>query len=98
MRKNNRKKYFLITGLVLILLVLLFGILYYVNNSKNNYSFAEKNWINSNVDNIKNVNVQSDLPIFSENGEGVFYDYLREMEKDTGLTFNITVCSYGNSS
>ncbi len=98
MRKNNRKKYFLITGLVLILLVLLFGILYYVNNSKNNYSFAEKNWINSNVDNIKNVNVQSDLPIFSENGEGVFYDYLREMEKDTGLTFNITVSSDGNSS
>lgn len=98
MRKNNKKKYFLIAGLILILFVLLFGILYYVNNSKNNYSFAEKNWINNNVDNIKNVNIQSGLPIFSENGEGVFYDYLREMEKDTGLTFNITVNSNGSSS
>ena len=98
MKKNNKKKYFLITGLILILLVLIFGILYYVNNSKNNYSFAEKNWINSNVSDVKKVNVQSNLPIFSENGEGVFYDYLREMEKDTGLTFNITVSTDGNSA
>lgn len=97
MRKNNKKKYFLVTGLVLILLTLVFGILYYVNNSKNSYSFAEKNWINSNVEFVKTVNIQSGLPIFSENGEGVFYDYLREMEKDTGLTFNITVSSDGNS-
>lgn len=91
MRKNNKKKYFLIGGLILILLVLIFGILYYVNNSKNNYSFSEKSWINNNVNDIKAVNVQGSLPIFSENGEGVFYDYLREMEKDTGLTFNISV-------
>jgi len=91
MRRKNNKKYFLVIGLVLILLVLVFGILYYVNNSESSYSFSEKSWINNNVNERKAVNIQGSLPIFSENGEGVFYDYLREMERDTGLTFNISV-------
>ena len=91
MRRKNNKKYFLVIGLVLILLVLVFGILYYVNNSESSYSFSEKSWINNNVNVRKAVNIQGSLPIFSENGEGVFYDYLREMERDTGLTFNISV-------
>lgn len=90
MRKNN-KKYYYIGGLILLLVVVVFGILYYVNNSESNYSFSEKSWINSNTDNVIEVNVEGSLPIFSNNGEGVFYDYLTALEKDTGLSFSVNV-------
>ena len=90
MRKNN-KKYYYIGGLVLVLVLVVFGILFYVNNSENNYSFSEKNWINSNTDKEQIVVVQRDLPIFSSNGEGVFYDYLNALEQDTNLSFSVNV-------
>lgn len=90
MRKNN-KKYYYIGGLILLLAVIVLGILYYVNNSESNYSFSEKSWINSNADNVIDVTVEGDLPIFSNNGEGVFYDYLTALEKDTGLSFTVNV-------
>lgn len=92
MRKNN-KKYYYIGGLILLLVLVVLGILYYVNNSESNYSFSEKSWINTNADNIIEVNVQGGLPIFSNNGEGVFYDYLTALEKDTGLSFTVNVNS-----
>lgn len=90
MRKNNKKFYY-IGALVLILILVVFGTLFYVSNSKNNYSFSEKNWINSNTDKEQAVIVQRDLPIFSNNGEGVFYDFLNSLEKDTNLSFIVNV-------
>jgi len=96
MRKNN-KKYYYIGGLVLVLVLVVFGILFYVNNSENNYSFSEKNWINSNTDKEQIVTIQRDLPIFSSNGEGVFYDYLNALEQDTNLSFSVNV-SDGNEN
>ena len=96
MRKNN-KKYYYIGGLVLVLVLVVFGILFYVNNSENNYSFSEKNWINSNTDKEQIVTIQRDLPIFSSNGEGVFYDYLSALEQDTNLSFSVNV-SDGNEN
>lgn len=90
MKKNN-KKYYLIIGLVVILIVTVFGILYYVNNSKNSYSFAEKNWINSNSQNIIVTGIEGSLPVFSMNGQGVFYDFLDKIGQDTGLSFNVSV-------
>ncbi len=90
MKKNN-KKYYLIGGLLVILIVTVFGILYYVNYSKNNYSFSEKSWINSNTQNIIVTGVQGYLPVFSDSGQGVFYDYLDKIGQDTGLNFNVSV-------
>ena len=54
MRKKNNRKY-LLTGLLVVLLAfLLIGVLFYVNNRTNSYSFQEKSWINNNVDKIIN--------------------------------------------
>ena len=90
MRKNN-KKYIYIGGLILFILLVVLGILFYVNSSENNYSFSEKSWINANANKEQSVIVQRDLPIFSNNGEGVFYDYLNALEKDTNLSFIVSV-------
>lgn len=92
---KDKKKYFLIGGLITLLVVVVIGILIYVNNSKTNYSFSEKSFINSNVNNVIDVSIEGTLPIFSSNGNGVFYDFLNDMEKDTGLTFNVSINGTG---
>lgn len=92
MKKKNRK-ILIISGLILLLFIIVIGILIYVNNNKNGFSFSEKSWINQNVNNVIDVGVEGSLPIFSNNGEGVYYDYLKSMESLTGLTFNVNVNS-----
>ncbi len=89
MKKNKKKKllYLLIIGLVLIL-VAGYGIFYFVKNN-NSYTHSEKKWISENVNNVVDIYIQSDLPVFSYNGSGVFYDYLTALEKDTNISFNI---------
>lgn len=92
---KDKKKYFLIGGLITLLVIVVIGILIYVNNSKTNYSFSEKSFINSNVNNVIDVSIEGSLPIFSSNGNGIFYDFLNDMEKDTGLTFNVSINGTG---
>ena len=93
MKKN--KKYFLIGGLVLVLIVLILCLLMYLNGRKNGYSFSEKSFINSNLNNVIDVSVEGSLPIFSNSGVGVFYDFVNFMERDTKLTFNVQVNGSG---
>lgn len=93
MKKN--KKYFLICGLVLVLIVLILCLLMYLNSRKNGYSFSEKSFINSNLNNVIDVSVEGSLPIFSNSGVGVFYDFVNFMERDTKLTFNVQVNGSG---
>lgn len=93
MKKN--KKYFLIGGLVLVLIVLILCLLMYLNSRKNGYSFSEKSFINSNLNNVIDVSVEGSLPIFSNSGVGVFYDFVNFMERNTKLTFNVQVNGSG---
>ena len=93
MKKN--KKYFLICWIVLVLIVLILCLLMYLNGRKNGYSFSEKSFINSNLNNVIDVSVEGSLPIFSNSGVGVFYDFVNYMERDTKLTFNVQVNGSG---
>ncbi len=89
MRKIKSKKIITIIIISSILIVgSIFLYLYFSNNS-NRYSFGEKRWINEEKDSIMNVNITSDLPVFSSEGLGVYYDFLRDFESDTTLSFNI---------
>ncbi len=89
MKKDKKNKLILLIGAgVIVLASIILGIIYLVSNDKS-YSYSEKKWMNENANNIVDIYVQSDLPVFSYNGSGVFYDYLSSLEKDTGIEFNI---------
>ena len=47
----------------------------YLNSRNNGYSFSEKSFINSNLNNVIDVSVEGSLPIFSNSGVGVFSPY-----------------------
>ena len=95
MKKNVRLS-LLFTGLALIIAILIFVLFFFFNNRGKNFTFKEKNWINSNANNVMDISIESGLPLYSSNGEGIFYDFIKSMEKDTKLTFNVIVNSNSN--
>ena len=89
--KNKKKKSTIIIFSIIIGIVLIFvGVLYYITSTVNNYSYAEKKWISNNKDKTIEVYVEKNLPVFTEGGSGVYYDYLNALKADTGLTFDIS--------
>lgn len=89
MKKNQKDKLiWIIVCSIFLLGLITYGVLYFLQNNYG-YSHAEKKWISDNVNEVIDIYVQSDLPVFSSNGTGVFYDYLSALEKDTNLSFNI---------
>ena len=88
MKKNTKNKIILISiGIVLLALVTYF-IVYLVKNDKS-YTHAQKKWISENASNVIDIYVDNTLPVFSNSGNGVFYDYLAALEKDIDISFNI---------
>ncbi len=88
---KNNKKVKIITWSVVALLILgiVSLIIFLVNKNSNEYTFNEKKWISSNTSQMIDIYVQDDMPAFSYKGEGVFLDFLKALEADTGLKFNI---------
>ena len=90
--KIKKKKSFLIALAVIIVLVVgFFGILYYIASTVNNYTYAEKKWINENSNTAIDIYVEPSLPVFSDNGSGVYYDYINALKEDTHLNLNVIV-------
>ncbi len=88
--KAKKRKYIVVSVIIILVLIIIFlSTLYYISSTINNYSYAEKKWINSNLTTSFDVYVEPNNPVFSNNGSGVFYDYLTALKTDTGLNFNI---------
>ena len=89
--KNNKKKKttIIVFAVIIFIVFAFFGTLYYITSTVNNYTFAEKKWINENVSKSLDVYIEPNLPIFSSNGSGVFNDYIKALKDDTNLTLNV---------
>lgn len=94
--KNNKKKKVnikkLITILILLVIIVFFSIIGYKIKSNNDangvFSVLEKRWIEKNKSTVIDVSILNDIPIFGYEGEGVFFDFLDDFSKETGLEFN----------
>ena len=87
MKKNN-KKLFAIIGGIILLLVLVIIIIVRVNNNKNELSLSEKRWIEDNKKSMIDIYVMNDLPIFSASENDLFLSFLNYFEAETGLSLN----------
>ena len=95
MKKDSSK--WLAGGLIVLLVIILFGLISFSNTKiDTSLDLNEKKWLEVNKKNVINVSVANNIPVFSENGEGVFFDFLTKVENETGLTFNLI--SYDASS
>ena len=97
--KNNKKKkknIIIVFAIIIVLVSGFLGTLYYITSTVNNYSYSEKKWISENTDTTYDVYVEPSLPIFSNNGKGVYYEYLNALKEDTGLNLNIVTTDTSN--
>ena len=95
MKKKN-KKYNLkrILTLVITIIIITISILILIGiknrNDKNGvFSILEKRWIEKNKSDVINVSIINDLPIFGSEGDGVFFDFLKDFEKETSIKVNM---------
>jgi len=89
---KNKKKILIVSGILfaiiaLISLVLLFG----RNENENALTISEKKWLEdkNNTANLIDVSINNDIPVFGNNGSGIFFSFISYLEKETGLHFNL---------
>ena len=77
---------------ILVILVLIFGFLIYNFLTKEDkittLNLFEKQWIESNKNNVIDMSIIDGIPILSYNGEGIIVDFLNSLNKETNLSFN----------
>ena len=92
MKKNKVKNYkWLVALFIVALIVILMVLIGFSKDSKINttLNLTEKKWIENNKKRVINVSIANDIPVFSNEGKGIFFDYINELETKTGLTFNL---------
>ena len=89
MKKNNKINKIIILSVIGIILIVS-SVVFILNYTKDDFSFSilEKKWINDNSNNIIDISVYNDVPIYGQNGEGIIFSYLEEFTKTYGIQFN----------
>ncbi|MBR1717942.1 MAG: GGDEF domain-containing protein [Bacilli bacterium] len=81
----------IITIIITSLVLLLVGLVSYLvltHQDKNTLTILEKQWIQSHKNNMIDIDIENDIPIFSYDGDGLIYEFLTDLENDTELGFN----------
>ena len=84
----KKKVFFLIP--IIIVVAVFFGVYTYYNkqDAKNALTVTEKKWVEENKSKVIDFSVINDYPLYGLNGEGVFFNFLKDFEQDVGVEFN----------
>jgi len=87
-KKNNR---WLMIGFICILLIILIMLINFSKGSSvdTKLNLTEKKWIENNKKKVVNISIANNIPVFSKEGEGVFFDFINKFEESTGLSLNL---------
>ncbi len=91
-KKNLKRKRIIITSAIIAFIVVIGIIIFLVNlhNKKNGvFSVLEQRWIEKNSQEVVDVSVINDVPIFGYEGSGVFFSFLEDFTDETGIKFNM---------
>lgn len=75
----------------ILIAVVTFAIVYRYYNTEDattSLTIVEKKWVEDNKKNTVDFEVINDYPLYGMNGSGVFFDFLKDFEKNVGLEFN----------
>ena len=97
---KNKKKLILLLIIVLVVFIagvfLIFALTHEDKNTSLN--FLDKQWIDSNKNKRFDFAIVPNIPIYSYDGEGIFLDFVSDLESVTGLEFNKISEVYGKDS
>lgn len=85
----KKKKKLIIIPLIIALLVL-GGVYFYYQRIGDAASLSvnEKKWLQENKEKVVDFEIVNNVPLFGMNGNGVVFQFIDSIEKDTGLGFN----------
>lgn len=80
-------------GIIVIIIVIILGSIGVVRfftkeDQKTTLTVTEKKWIEDNKNNVIDFATLNNIPIISNNGNGIFFDFINALETDTELEFN----------
>jgi len=89
MKKNNKKIIIVIISILVVLGIA--SLIFLLVNSRNSNSLTleENKWIDSNKQNVIDIAIMNDIPVLSNNGEGLVYNYLDYVTEKYSLKFNV---------
>ena len=89
MKKNNKKIIIIIVSILVVLGIV--SLIFILVNSRNSNTLTldENKWIDSNKQNVIDVAIMNDIPVLSNNGEGLIYNYLDYVTEKYSLKFNV---------
>ena len=94
----SKKKIIIITIITTSLLAIIGTLWYYLTreDNKTTLTLIEKQWIEKNKNQIYDFGIPTNIPMFSNNGSGIIFDFLKDLENNTGLVINKV--SYDNEN
>lgn len=94
------KKLVTIISTILVLFIIGIGTytLFFKEDKNSTLTVIEKQWIEDNKNNIIDLGIVNNVPVFNYNGEGIIFDFINDIEKTTGLEFNKISYSYGKET
>jgi len=87
MKKRNNKIIILLSACFIFIVAFLIFILNY-SKDETSFSILEKKWLNDNKNDVIDVSVYNDIPVFGESGNGIIFDYLEKFTEEHGIKFN----------
>lgn len=83
---KDKKKLLIIAAIVVAIIVVVASFFFFTDENK--LTKQEKNWIADNLNVVQNVNVINDSTVFGDNGSGVFYDFLNDLQLEHNIKIN----------
>lgn len=84
-----KKKLLIIIPILIAIIAFVFVYRYYNKEDKNtSLTVVEKKWVEENKKQVIDFEIINDYPLYGMNGNGVFFDFVNDFEKNVGLEFN----------
>lgn len=84
-----KKKLILIFAIIIAIVAFIFVYRYYNNEDKTtSLTVNEKRWVQDNKSTSIDIEVINDYPIYGMEGDGVFYDFIKGLKNNVGLSIN----------
>lgn len=85
MKKKGKKK-FIVLGIIIILAIA--TSLFILLKNENRLTPEEREWLTTSANKIQNIHVINDENVFGMNGEGIFYDFIKDFQETYNITLN----------
>lgn len=94
---KKKRKIILIILAILLFISIIVGLFLYFKNP-NRLTSTEKRFLADNSTNVQNINVLNDVNVFGNNGEGVFYDFIKSFSEKYSIKTNDVTYNLGETT